>query len=114
MGKFLGIQTLTLIFQSEPNLLPPNWSGQWKQFLESLSGMVSDIEETDRGTAILLTYQATAVAIYGIDPESCKVYMPRHFQRLGDFSKSAKLHRRDNLKFLDYWPSGHKTTVCST
>lgn len=110
MGKFLGIQTLTLMFQSEPNLLPPNWSGQWKQFLESLSGMVSDIEETDRGTAILLTYQATAVAIYGIDPESCKVYMPRHFQRLGDFSKECEVASARQLeisRLLAEWAQDH-------
>ena len=91
VGDFLGIQTRTLMFQSEPNLVLADGRGQWNQFLESLSGIVSDIRETDQRTAILVSYQATVGAIYGIDPERCKIYMTENFHRTGDYSEECEV-----------------------
>ena len=78
MGDFLGMKMHTLSFETEPNLERPEFPWQWHQFLASLLDMVNEIRNYDQSTKILLAYQSTPVAVYGIDPERCKVYMPQH------------------------------------
>ena len=110
VGDFLGIQTHTIMFQSEPNLMLADWPEQWNQFLDSLSGIVSDIRENDQSTAILLAYQATTVAIYGTDPARCQAYMPHHFYRFGDYSEECKVASAKQLeisKILGEWAQEH-------
>ncbi len=97
-GHFLGIQTNTLISQTEPSVELPEFPWQWHQFIESLLGVAKEIRNNDQSTKILLAYQSTAVAVYGIDPERCKEYMPQHFYRLGNYSEECEVAAAKQIK----------------
>ena len=91
VGDFLGMEIEHPNRPIEPNVELPEWPWQWHQFLESLLDTVSEIRNNDQSTKIFLAYQSTAVAVYGIDPERCKVYMPQHFYRLGNYLEECEV-----------------------
>ena len=91
VGDFLGMEIEHPNRQTEPNVELPEWPWQWHQFLESLLDTAKEIRNNDQSTKILLAYQSTAVAVYGIDPERCKEYMPQHFYRLGNYSEECEV-----------------------
>ena len=109
-GHFLGIQTNTLFSHTEPSVELPEFPWQWHQFIGSLLGMVNEIRNNDQSTKILLTYQSTAVAVYGIDPERCKVYMPQHSFITAYYSEECEVAAAKQIKvtrLLGEWAQIH-------
>ena len=110
VGDFLGFEIHTLHSQTEPSVELPEFPWQWHQFLESQLGVAKEIRNNDQSTKILLAYQSTAVAVYGIDPERCKEYMPQHFYRLGNYSEECEVASAKQLeisKILGEWAQDH-------
>ncbi len=106
VGDFLGMELLTGDFATEPSLELPEWPWQWHQFLESLLDTVNEIRNNDQSTKILLAYQSTAVAVYGIDPERCKEYMPQHFHRIGNYFEECEVAAANQInlsRLLGEW-----------
>ena len=110
VGDFLGMEIEHPNRQTEPNVELPEWPWQWHQFLESLLDTVNEIRNNDRSTKILLAYQSTAVAVYGIDPERCKVYMPQHSFNTAYYSKECEVAAAKQIKvsrLLGEWAQIH-------
>ena len=110
VGDFLGMEIEHPNRPIEPNVELPEWPWQWHQFLESLLDTVSEIRNNDQSTKIFLAYQSTAVAVYGIDPERCKVYMPQHSFNTAYYSKECEVAAAKQIKvsrLLGEWAQIH-------
>ena len=94
---------------SEPDLSEEFYARGLQETLLTMSGMVEDIRKAAPSAKILLSYQATAVAIYGIDPR-CNAYMAEHFDQFGDHLRECEVASAKQLeisKILGEWAQDH-------